>query len=72
MRTILAGLTLVPVDSLTLETAAGFGEYGLRALDAIHLATAMSPGEDLDAFIAYDERLLAAAEAAGLIVEEPC
>jgi predicted nucleic acid-binding protein len=43
---------------------------GLRALDAIHLATALSLTE-LDLFISYDERLNEAAAVAGLNVESP-
>ena len=69
--TILAGLALIPVDQPTLERAAGLGAYGVRALDAIHLASAKSLGEDLESFIAYDQRLLAAAEASGLRTERP-
>jgi predicted nucleic acid-binding protein len=69
--TILAGLTLIPIDQPVLVAAAGLGEYGVRALDAIHLATAGSLGEDLESLIAYDRRLLAAAEACGLATEQP-
>jgi predicted nucleic acid-binding protein len=69
--TILAGLALIPVDHATLEAAAGLGPYGVRALDAIHLATAQSLGEDLESFLAYDQRLLAAATASGLRTEHP-
>jgi predicted nucleic acid-binding protein len=69
--TILAGLSLIPVDQPTLERAAGLREYGVRALDAIHLATALSLGEDLESLIAYDVRLLAAAHAGGLPTEQP-
>lgn len=69
--TILAGLALVPVDHSTLAAAAGLGGYRVRALDAIHLATAQSLGEDLESFIAYDRRLLAAADAAGLSTQQP-
>ena len=43
----------------------------LRALDAIHLATARSLGDDLATLIAYDHRLLDAARLAGLAVERP-
>ena len=68
---ILAGFTLIPVDQPALESAAGLGEYGVRALDAIHLASAQSLGEDLESFIAYDQRLLAAAHACGLSTEQP-
>jgi len=69
--TVLAGLALIPVDWPTLQQAAGLRLRGLRALDAIHLASAQSLGDDLDAFVAYDQRLLAAARASGLNVEEP-
>lgn len=43
---------------------------GLRSLDAIHVATALSLGVDLD-FVTYDDRLAAAARAAGLRVLQP-
>jgi predicted nucleic acid-binding protein len=68
---ILAGLTLIPVDQLVLESAAQLGAAGLRALDAIHLATAASLGDDLRSILAYDHRLLAAARAAALPAESP-
>jgi len=68
---VLAGITLIPIDHPTLESAARLGRTGLRTPDAMHLATAYSLGGDLDALIAYDERLLAAARDLGLPVEEP-
>jgi len=43
----------------------------VRTLDAIHLATAQSLSEDLESFVAYDQRLLAAADASGLSTEQP-
>lgn len=70
-QTVLAGLTLIPVDRETLETASNLGEHGLRALDAIHLATARSLGDDLESLIAYDQRLLSAAQADGLTTYAP-
>jgi len=42
----------------------------LRSLDAAHLATALSLEVDLD-FVTYDDRLAAAARAAGLRVVQP-
>jgi predicted nucleic acid-binding protein len=42
----------------------------LRALDAIHLSTAMALDDDVD-FITYDERLAAAAREHGLRVVQP-
>ncbi len=68
---ILAGLALVPIDQSVLETAAGLAHLQLRALDAIHLATCLSLGTDLDVLIAYDQRLLAAASTLGLRTEQP-
>jgi predicted nucleic acid-binding protein len=43
----------------------------LRTLDAIHLATAMALGPELDAFVTYDDRLAEAARAIGLPVVRP-
>jgi hypothetical protein len=58
-----------------VSRAAGYPDPELRSLDAIHLATAeylMSvTHETLDAFVAYDERLLAAARDRGLPVAAP-
>lgn len=71
IQTIFAGITLLAVEQSVLEAAAALNSHGLRALDAIHLATARSLGEDLDCLIAYDERLLRAAEAVGLAGERP-
>jgi predicted nucleic acid-binding protein len=42
----------------------------LRSLDAVHLATALSIGVDLD-FVTYDDRQAAAARAEGLRVVQP-
>ncbi|MEO6351259.1 MAG: hypothetical protein ABIP53_11465 [Candidatus Limnocylindrales bacterium] len=44
---------------------------GLRALDAIHLATALEFGPELDAFVMYDEHLRIAAATYGLRVLAP-
>jgi predicted nucleic acid-binding protein len=43
----------------------------LRSLDSIHLATALSLGDDLGALAVYDERLARAATANGLITLSP-
>jgi predicted nucleic acid-binding protein len=42
----------------------------LRSLDAVHLATALSIGVELD-FVTYDDRQAAAARAEGLRVVQP-
>jgi predicted nucleic acid-binding protein len=46
-------------------------DRGLRSRDAIHLATARILGEDLDAIVSYDDRLLKAATDAGLATVSP-
>jgi uncharacterized protein len=70
-RTLLAGLDLVPITPDLLEVAADLGPPSLRSLDALHLATALSLGSALDAFVVYDERLAQAATDAGLPVVAP-
>lgn len=47
LRSLLGRLDLHPVDQGTAELAVAFGAaHGLRAIDAIHLATAVSAGAD--------------------------
>lgn len=70
-RALLAQLDLVPLDRAPLEAAADLPARHLRSLDAVHLATAMSLGDALDVFVAYDARLLEAAREVGLPVVSP-
>lgn len=51
--------------------AATVGPSSLRTLDAIHLATALGLGAELDAFVTYDNRLAEAARSLGLPVVSP-
>lgn len=62
---------LVAISRRILVEAADLRLPSLRTLDAIHLASALSLGSRLDAFIAYDDRLLAAAAQTDLNVEKP-
>ena len=43
----------------------------LRSLDALHTAAALSLGQALAAFVAYDQRLIDAAKQVGLPVSSP-
>ena len=43
----------------------------LRTLDAIHLATALAVGDDLEAIVTYDERMVEAARLLGLPIATP-
>jgi predicted nucleic acid-binding protein len=67
---LLEAVALLPVDRTLLASAGALDEPVLRALDAIHLASAidLSP---LDAFVSYDERQGAAARLAGLRTVSP-
>jgi hypothetical protein len=64
-------LTLIHVDRAILETAGELVSPDLRTLDAVHLASALSLGAELEAVVTYDRRLAAAARAAGVAVLAP-
>jgi uncharacterized protein len=68
---IVSRLDLIDLDLDIRRAAAGLDPPELRSLDAIHLATALSLGDDLGAFLAYDARLVRAARASGLTVLSP-
>jgi len=70
-RAIVSQLDLIPLSGSVIEEAAEVGGPMLRSLDAIHLASALSIRADLTAFVAYDRRLVEAAETAGLPVDSP-
>jgi predicted nucleic acid-binding protein len=70
-RLVLDGAALLAVDVSVLETAAGLKPPELRTLDAIHVASALSLGADLLAFVTYDDRQEVAARRAGLPVVSP-
>jgi len=57
---------LVAVDRAVLGLAARLDPPGLRSLDAIHLATALSIGDDLGGIVSYDARLSEAARRSGI------
>ncbi len=70
-RKLLAGVHLIRLDDALLDRAADLDPLELRSLDSIHLAAAVSLGEDLAAVVSYDERLLAAATSLGLPTATP-
>jgi uncharacterized protein len=70
-RNTLAGTFLVQLDDEIVAAAAELEPKTLRGLDSIHLATALQLRNELEALVAYDERLLAAARAAGLPTVSP-
>jgi uncharacterized protein len=67
----LAAVTLINLDAPVWKLAGTVGPADLRSLDAIHLATALSLGDDPEALVTYDDRLAAAARLSGLAVRQP-
>jgi len=65
-RLVLNDLRLVRLSDELLDAAALIEPLPLRSLDAIHVASAQSLGDDLGAMITYDERMLVAARSAGV------
>ena len=70
-RHMLGHVHLVRPDDVLLAAATRLEPRSLRALDAIHLATALSLGAELAGVVVYDRRLAAAARQAGLTVWAP-
>lgn len=70
-RAVVGDLDLVPLDRAVQDLASDIDDPPLRTLDALHLASAMLLHEELTAFVAYDHRLVAAAQGTGLGVATP-
>ena len=70
-RRTLDVLQLIELDAGIADVAGSAAPVTLRSLDAIHLASALSVHEELDALVTYDVRLADAAREAGLTVVAP-
>jgi predicted nucleic acid-binding protein len=70
-REVLDSVTLLEVTTATFEDAGRLDPAILRTLDAVHLASALDLGDDLDGIVTYDERLAQAARANGVAVVAP-
>ncbi len=69
---VLARIAICEIDESVRSAAAAYNDPLLRSLDAIHLATAQVVlGGDLKAFVTYDKRLLATADALGVPTARP-
>jgi predicted nucleic acid-binding protein len=71
MSFVLGGFEVVELDQEVADSAVAVAPTTLRALDAIHVASARQLGRDLEAVVTYDQRLADAARAAGLPVASP-
>jgi uncharacterized protein len=71
VREGLRRVDLVAIDDRILDAAGTLEPRVLRTLDAIHLATAMALGDDLELIVTYDERMAEAARLLGLSTATP-
>lgn len=70
-REVLRGVVRLPLTDEILRSAGALQPPGLRSLDAIHLASALSLAEELHGMVVYDRNLAAAARAHGIRVLAP-
>lgn len=70
-RDLLTRLMLVTASAEVFDEAARLDPVELRSVDAVHLATALALGDDLDGVLTYDDRLADAARALGVPVIAP-
>lgn len=68
---VLEAVDLRRIDIEIINAAAALEPAELRTLDAVHLATALELIGELDELVAYDRRLLDAAERHGLATASP-
>ncbi len=61
----------IAVSKDVLDVASDLKPPGLRSLESIHLASALSLGSSLTYFVAYDLRLRSAASLIGLETVSP-
>ena len=70
-RKTLASVDLVRINDRVLNAAGVMLPVSLRALDAIHLATARQLGPELHQLITYDDRMAEGATGLGIRVVSP-
>lgn len=68
---LMRGMQLIRLDETLLDETANLDPRELRSLDAIHVAAALTLGEEVGVFVTYDERLRAAAAMQGLPLASP-
>lgn len=70
-RNLLLAFNFVGISDTIVEAAMAEPDRSLRSLDAIHLATARTFGNELSGFATYDDRLAAAAANARMEILSP-
>lgn len=70
-REVLRRIDLIGIDDRVLEAAGTLEPRVLRTLDALHLATALALGDDLESIVTYDARMAEGARLLGLVAIAP-
>ena len=70
-QNVVSQIAVVEPTEAIRERAALLEPAALRSLDALHLATALEIGDELDGLVTYDGRMSAVAESFGLVVLAP-
>lgn len=65
-RAVLEALTLLPLSAAVFDVAGLLDPLELRSLDAVHLASALTLGDDLEGIVTYDNQFSRAAAESGL------
>lgn len=65
-RAVLDAVTLLQLSPAVLDEAGRLEPASIRSLDAVHLASALSLGDDLEGFVTYDARLAEACVVQGV------
>jgi uncharacterized protein len=68
---MLSRIAFIELDADLARVAGAAGKPDLRSLDAIHLASALRLGADVDAMVTYDDRQASVARDLGLPVAAP-
>jgi predicted nucleic acid-binding protein len=71
IRRLVNTLTTLRVTSSVSDSAGRLSGLGLRSLDAVHLASALTLEQSLHAVVTYDKRMVNAAEQLGLPTISP-
>jgi predicted nucleic acid-binding protein len=70
-RQVLDSIILIELATATFEAAGRLDPSILRTLGAVHLAAALSLGDDIESLVTYDDRLSFAARLNGVAVTSP-
>ena len=68
---VLGRISLIRLDEVILGEAAALEPASLRSLDAIHLASALTLGDELSAVVTYDRCMAEGAALCGLETSDP-